>query len=184
MLDHDRERGCTVNASEGDVVAATQRRCLGTHCTSRPAPCGKTDDETDQGEGTTVLHGRADEHEDHELRNHDEEVREHVQHFVNPSAAESAEQTDKHTDRGSDDTGHKAHIERAAETSDQQGHIVTTKVVSTEQVFRRRTCIRTSENVTGVSIDAVEERSKKRDQERKHEDRDTDDEHRGLEKVS
>ena len=184
MLDHNRECRCTVDSGKGDVVAATERRSLGTNGTGRPAPSGKTDDETDQGEGTAILNSGADKNENHELRNHDEDVGEHVQYFINPAAAETAEQTDKHTDCRSNDTCNEAHIERAAEASDQQGHIVTTQVVSTEQVFRRRTCIRTSENVTGVSIDAVEQRSKKGDQEREHEDRDTDDEHRRLEKVS
>ena len=50
MLDYDRERGCTVDAGKRDVVAATQGRCLGTHGTGRPAPCGKTDDEADKGQ--------------------------------------------------------------------------------------------------------------------------------------
>ena len=116
------------------MVAATERRCLSTNGTGRPAPSGKTDDETNQGEGTAILNSGADKNENHELRDNDEDVGEHVQYFINPATAETAEQTDKHTDSRSNDTSNEAHIERAAETGDQEGHVVTAEVVRAEPV--------------------------------------------------
>ena len=184
MLDYNRECRCTIDSGKGNVVAATERRSLGTNGTGRPAPSGKTDDETNQGEGTAILNSGADKNENHELRNHDEDVGEHVQYFINPAAAETAEQTDKHTDCRSNDTCNEAHIERAAKACNQERDVVTTEVIRAEPVSRARTCIRASDNVTSVSIYVVEQRSKDGNQERNHEDGHADDEHRGLEKVS
>ena len=184
MLDHNRERGSTVDAGERDVVAATQGRCLGTHCTGRPAPRRKADDKADERERTAVLHSGADEHENHELRNHDEDVGEHVQHFVDPAAAETAEQADEHADGRRDDASHEAHVERGAQTSNQERHVVAAEVVGAEQVVCTGTGVRASHDVTGVDIHMVEQRSENCDQQRENENRDTHDEHRGLEKVS
>ena len=166
------------------MVTAAQRRSLGTHRTGRPAPSRKADYKTNQRQRTTVLNSRADKHENHELRNHDEDVGEHVQHFVDPSSAETAKEADKHTDGGSDDARHQAHIEGAAEAFDQERHVVTAQVVGTQQVIAAGARIGASHDVTSVDVHMVEHGAKQRNQQGNNEDRDTDDKHRGLEKVS
>ena len=104
--------------------------------------------------------------------------------IVNPAAAETAEQADKHTDRRSNHAGNETHIQRRTQTFDKEGHVIAAEVVGTEQVISAGASVRASHHVTGIDVHVIEQRSEKGDQQRDDKDGHTDDEHRGLEKIS
>lgn len=126
------------------------------------------------------LDRRADENENHELRDNDEQVRSHVQDFINPATAESAEKPDENAYRCRNDASDQAHIQGTAKPGNQKRHVVAPQMVGSEEMFRARRSVRTRHNVARIDIDVVKERSKNRDKERQEEDSDTDNEHRRL----
>ena len=126
------------------------------------------------------LEGVPDENENHELRDDDKKVRSHVQNFIDPAAAETAEQADKHADSRRNHASDQADIERGAQSGNQKRYIVAPQMVGSQKMLRTRGGIGTGDDIAGIDVHIVKDRTQNRHEKRQEENPDTDNKHRGL----
>ena len=165
-VDDDLPRLAAAQPRDVDEVARLQREGLRPHRPRRPGPGGQADQDRLRHVAVHV-HVGGDDDQDRQRRDHEHDVREHVQHVVEPAAAVAGGEADGGADQPGDPAADGADEERRAQAVDELREDVLAERGRAEPVVGRRAAGRSGPlNSSGwcVGEQRAEEREREQDE--------------------
>ena len=133
----DLPRAAPAQPGDVDEVARLQREGLRAHRPRRPRPRGQADQDR-LGRVAVHVDVRGDDDQDRQRRDHEHDVREHVQDVVDPAAAVAGGEADGGAEEPGDPAADDADEERRAQAVDELGEDVLAERGRPEPVVGRR----------------------------------------------
>ena len=156
-----------------DEVARLQREGLRAHGARRPRPRGQADQHRLRRVAVHVQVG-GDDDQDRQRRDHEHDVREHVQHVVDPAAAVARGEADRGADQPRDPAADRADEERGTQAVDELREHVLAERRRPEPVLRRRRRVGRPAELERLVV--REHRAEDRDREQREHEAEAEDE--------